>query len=71
MAINILALQQQFADKHATDVVLALPAVVLQGRVWRNADQSTAHWEIKYLRMRGLLMHNPENPALVLVRSFS
>jgi hypothetical protein len=66
---DLKKVQERFADIHATSVILALPAVVLDGRVWHNADQSTAHWEIKYLRIRGLLMHNPENTSLVLVRS--
>lgn len=71
MQFDFKKCQQRLADKQATEAVLALPAVVINGRVWRNAEQSTIHWEIKYLRLRNLLMHNPEKPNLVLIRSIS
>jgi len=68
VSVDLIKLQQALADRMAISVVLALPGVVQQGQVWRNADQSNAHWEIKYLRLRGILIHNKENYSLVLLR---
>lgn len=68
---SLAELQTHLADKQATDVILALPARILNSKVWRDADQALlpAHWEVKYLRLRGLLEHHPDQPNLVALRS--
>lgn len=62
-------LERKLAETQATNVILALPAVVIKGTVWRSVLDHYVEWEVKYLRMRGLLMHNEERPYLVLLRS--
>lgn len=56
------------ADKKAIDTILALPAQVIDGVVWRNIDGDKVVWEVKYLRIRGLLCHNKQQPYLVKLK---
>lgn len=67
--MTLKEIEQQLAERQARDIILALPAEVIEGRVWRNTTDQNCAWEVKYLRMRGLLMHNPAKPYLVVVRS--
>lgn len=66
----------KFADKQASDTILDQCAVqVLEGVVWRDVNKvkNLPHvvWEVKYLRMRGLLKHHPLIPNLVHLRAVS
>jgi len=47
------------ADKQAVDVILAQPVQVLDSVVWRDVSDGKAVWEVKYLHLRGLLIHHP------------
>lgn len=68
---NMKELQQKLADRQATDVILALPAEVIDTVVWRNTTGHDVAWECKYLHLRGLLRRNADKPHLVVLRSVS
>lgn len=61
-------IEQQLAERQATTVILALPAEVIDGVVWRNTLDHYCEWEVKYLRIRGQLTHHPKQPWLVKVK---
>lgn len=63
------------ADKQARDTILNVCAVENEGGfLWRNTERLTncltVLWEVKYLRMRGLLAHHKEKPHLVKLKGF-
>lgn len=61
-------IEQKLAETQATTAILVLPAVVIDGIVWRNVTDQPIEWEVKYLRMRGLLRHHHEKPWLVQMK---
>lgn len=63
-------LATKFADKQAMNTILDECGVqVLDGVVWRDTNvvknAKNVVWEVKYLSMRGLLVHHPLIPQLV------
>lgn len=69
MASHLLQeLATKLADQKAVEVILSLPAVIIDSLVWRNTQGHDVAWECKYLHLRGLLRRNPDNEDLVLLR---
>lgn len=62
--MNFKQISLTLADKQATDTILdCCEPVTLDGVVWRNTERlqncASVLWEVKYLRLRGLLKHHP------------
>jgi hypothetical protein len=66
-------LSTTLADKQAVNTILdSCSPVVIEGVIWRNTDElrncSSVIWEVKYLKMRGLLIHHPLIYTLVRLK---
>lgn len=66
-------LATKFADRQAIDTILDQCGVqVLDGVTWRDTqvvkNVQNVVWEVKYLSLRGLLVHHPLVHNLVRVR---
>lgn len=61
------------ADKQAKDTILNVCTPVQEGGyLWRDTTKLlnclSVLWEVKYLRMRGLLAHHKDKPHLVKLK---
>lgn len=60
--------EQRLAETQARQVILMnCPPVIFEEEMYYNIfwKEAEIQWEVKYLRMRGVLMHHPKRPNLV------
>jgi hypothetical protein len=62
--MDMKKLEQELAERQSYEVIRNCPKVLVDGREWYDTTNCNVYWEVKYLRMRGHLMHHPK-PHLV------
>ena len=70
--MNLKEVEQRLAETGAREKIISrCNQVLADGRTWYDTSwrAEEVRWEVKYLRMRGKLMHHPERHNLVLIRT--